>query len=53
MVRTYKLPTSCCTNILNNLKPGASVELVEEWIEDAAGALDVGVTGSKFTPLTD
>lgn len=53
MVRTYKLPTSCCTNILNNLKPGASVELVEEWIEDAAGDLDVGVTGSKFTPLTD
>lgn len=53
MVRTYKLPTSCCTNILNNLKPGASLELVEGWIRDAAGDLDAGVTGSKFTPLTD
>lgn len=29
------------------------MELVEGWIRNAAGALDVGVTGSKFTPLTD
>lgn len=53
MVRTYKLPTSCCTDILNYIKPGASLELVEDWIRTTAGALDVGVTGSKFTPLTD
>lgn len=32
MVRTYKLPTSCCTNILNQIKTGSSLELVEEWI---------------------
>jgi hypothetical protein len=53
MVRTYKLPTSCCTNILNSIKPGASLELVESWIRAAAGSLDAGVTGAKFTPLTD
>ena len=53
MVRTYKLPTSCCANIINSIKPGASLELVEGWIRNAAGALDAGVTGSKFTPLTD
>lgn len=53
MVRTYKLPTSCCTNILNQIKPGASIDLVETWINTAAGALDVGVTGAKFTPLTN
>lgn len=53
MVRTYKLPTSCCTNILNSIKPGASLNLVESWIRAAAGALDTGVTGAKFTPLTN
>ena len=53
MVRTYKLPTSCCTNIINQVKPGASLDLVENWIKAAAGSLDAGVTGAKFTPLTD
>ena len=53
MVRTYKLPTSCCTNILNSIKTGASLELVENWIRTAAGSLDAGVTGAKFTPLTN
>ena len=53
MVRTYKLPTSCCTNIINSIKPGASLDLVENWIKAAAGSLDTGVTGAKFTPLTD
>lgn len=53
MTRTYKLPTSCCTNIINSLKLNYSVDLVESWIETVAGDIDVGVTGAKFTPATD
>lgn len=52
MVRTYKLPTSCCTAILDGLKIGMTIQTVENWISSQAGSLDSGVPGAVFTPAT-
>ena len=51
MVRTYKLPTSKCRNILDYVKLGMTPSAVELWISGFVGSLDDGgVTGSNFVP---
>ena len=51
MVRTYKLPTSKCGNILDYITLGMTPSAVEMWLASFVGSLDDGgVTGSNFTP---
>lgn len=54
MVRTYKLPTSKCGNILDYITLGMTPSAVEMWLASFVGSLDDGgVTGSNFTPPND
>lgn len=53
MVRTYKLPTHFCRNILDYIKIGMTPSAVELWLSGVVGSLDDGgVTGSNFVPAT-
>ena len=52
MKRVYKLPTSACKDVLKHINTSTSLSAVESWISTTAGALDLGLSASSFSPPT-